>query len=122
MKLWSGIITDHLDASKAFYVRAFGCEVVFESEWFVLLQLGDSQLGFLTSNHESQAPIFQRPYLKQGAWIAIDVDDVDAEYDRIRSLDIPIEVPIRDEPWGDRHFVIVDPNGVGVDIVKHTVP
>lgn len=25
---------------------------------------------------------------------------------------------LRDEPWGDRHFVVVDPNGIGVDIVQ----
>lgn len=25
---------------------------------------------------------------------------------------------LRDEPWGDRHFVVVDPNGIGVDVVQ----
>ncbi|MBD0256676.1 MAG: glyoxalase, partial [Cytophagales bacterium] len=35
---------------------------------------------------------------------------------------VPIEVELRDEPWGDRHFAIVDPNGIGVDIVTYTPP
>jgi uncharacterized glyoxalase superfamily protein PhnB len=48
----------------------------------------------------------------------VDVPDVEAEYQRIRSMEVPIEAELRDEPWGDRHFVIVDPNGIGVDIVQ----
>jgi uncharacterized glyoxalase superfamily protein PhnB len=27
-------------------------------------------------------------------------------------------VPLRDEPWGDRHFAVVDPNGIGVDVLQ----
>ncbi|RYY52113.1 MAG: glyoxalase, partial [Chitinophagaceae bacterium] len=23
-------------------------------------------------------------------------------------------------PWGDRHFAITDPNGVGIDLVKYS--
>lgn len=52
-------------------------------------------------------------------WIAVDVPDVDAQYARIKSLGVPIESELRDEPWGDRHFVIVDPNGIGIDVVQH---
>jgi len=29
---------------------------------------------------------------------------------------------LRDEPWGDRHFALRDPNGVGVDIVEYHQP
>jgi uncharacterized glyoxalase superfamily protein PhnB len=35
-----------------------------------------------------------------------------------RGLGISIEVPIRDEPWGDRHFAVLDPNGIPVDVVQ----
>ncbi|WP_137937625.1 VOC family protein [Chitinivorax sp. B] len=118
MKLWSGVITDKVQASRDFYVKLFGCEVVFDTEWFVLLQLGGGEIGFLQSGHESQAPIFQSAFQGQGMWVAIDVEDVDREHERIRSLGMSIEVPIRDEPWGDRHFVVIDPNGIGVDVVQ----
>jgi hypothetical protein len=42
-------------------------------------------------------------------WLVFDVKDVDAEYKRIQGMGVPIEVALRDEPWGDRHFVLVDP-------------
>jgi catechol 2,3-dioxygenase-like lactoylglutathione lyase family enzyme len=118
MKFWSGIITEKIEESKEFYVRLFNCAVIFESEWFILLRLGHSELGFMLPNLETQAPIFQAAFPGQGIWIAIDVNNVEAEYQRITALDIPIEVELRDEPWGDRHFAILDPNGIGIDIVQ----
>ena len=38
----------------------------------------------------------------------------------IRRKGIEVKIDIRDEPWGDRHFAIEDPNGVGVDIVTYS--
>lgn len=59
MKFWSGVVTEKLNESKEFYVRLFGCEVVYDSDWFVLLQLGPSELGFMQSGLETQSPIFR---------------------------------------------------------------
>lgn len=35
---------------------------------------------------------------------------------------IPIAIALRKEPWGDRHFAIIDPNGIGIDIVTYSAP
>jgi len=43
---------------------------------------------------ETQAAIFQPPS-GTGVW-TIDVDDVDAEYQRITAMGIPMEVELRD--------------------------
>ncbi|MFN0301527.1 MAG: VOC family protein [Burkholderiales bacterium] len=124
MKLWSGIVTEKVQESRDFYVRLFGCEVIYEGEggWFVLLRHGESELGFLRPNLDSQASIFRPAFQGKGIWVTVDVDDAQAEYARIQSLGMPIEVAIRDEPWGDRHFVIVDPNGIAVDVVERVQP
>lgn len=120
MKFWSGIVTDKVRESRDFYVRLFGCDVLYEGEddWVVLLQLGPSELGFLKPGLAAQAPIFRSPFRGEGVWIAVDVQDAEAEYRRIRALGVPIAVELRDEPWGDRHFAVVDPNGIGVDVVQ----
>lgn len=118
MKLWSGIVTPHVHASRDFYVKLFGCNVVFESDWFVLLELGGGEIGFLLPDLEAQAKPFRTPLQGQGMWITIDVEDVDATCERLRALGVNIEVPPRDEPWGERHFVVLDPNGIGVDVVQ----
>jgi len=120
MKLWTGVVTEKVQESRDFYVGLFGCEVIYEGEggWFVLLGLGESELGFMKPGLDFQAPVFRGAFPGQGMWVTIDVDDVDVQHERIRSLGIPIAAPIRDETWGDRHFVVLDPNGIPVDLVQ----
>jgi len=119
MKLWTGIITEKLNESKAFYQSLLEAQVLFENEWFVLLNMEGFQLGLMLPNLTHQAPIFRSPLAGPGVWFTIDVDKVDEQYARIKSLDFEIAVDIRDEPWGDRHFAVKDPNGIGIDFVKH---
>ena len=94
--------------------------MIYEGEdgWVVLLRFGNSEIGFMKPDLESQAAIFRPAFQGRGLWIALDVEDAEAEYRRIQATGTPIEVALRDEPWGDRHFAVVDPNGIGVDVVQ----
>ncbi len=58
----------------------------------------------------------------KGVFITIEVEDVDASTSASKHFNVPIEIDLRDEPWGDRHFAVVDPNGVGIDIVTYKGP
>ena len=121
-KIYTGIITHKLEESKAFYMKNFGFKVKFENDWFVLLHTGgetDFQLAFMLPDQPTQAPVFQKVYKGQGMWITVEVDDVDQAYEEIKSMYLPIETELRDEPWGERHFTIIDPNGIGVDVVSY---
>ena len=124
MKLWTGFITENVRESRDFYSRVLECAVVHEEAgedgepWFVLLRLGQTELGFMKPGLEFQAPIFRSAFRGEGAWIAVDVHDVEAEHARIRALGVAIAADLREEPWGDKHFVILDPNGIGVDLVQ----
>lgn len=122
MKLNAGIITDKLQETKSFYTNTLNFGVAFENEFYVLLHTPDhsAQLSFLLPDHPSQQPLFQPPFAGRGVYLTIEVDDVDAVYKKIKASGVPIQIELRDEPWGDRHFAIVDPNGVGIDIVTYT--
>lgn len=122
MKLNAGIVTDKLTETKSFYVDTLNFGVSFENEFYMLLHTpgGQSEVSFLLPNHETQQALFQSVFQGKGVYLTIEVDDVDAEYLRIRKLGVPIMVELRDEPWGDKHFAIVDPNGIGIDIVTNT--
>jgi catechol 2,3-dioxygenase-like lactoylglutathione lyase family enzyme len=124
MKLNAGIITDKLAETKAFYQQVLNFGVTFENEFYLLMHTPNQQaeLSFLLPNHPSQQPLFQPPFAGKGVYLTIEVDDVDAEYDRIRALAIPLEIDMREEPWGDRHFALVDPNGIGIDLVTYAPP
>jgi len=124
MKLNAGIITSKLAESKAFYLNNLGFGVTFENEFYLLLHTSNNEalISFLLPNHPSQQPIFHKPFQGQGMYLTIEVDDVDKIYIELKNKGVGIKIEIRDEPWGDRHFAIEDPNGIGIDIVKYSPP
>lgn len=124
MKLNAGIITEKLTETKEFYTNVLDFGVSFENEFYLLLHTPDksAEISFLKPNHPSQMPIFQSPFNGKGVYLTIEVEDVDKTYELTKSKGVKIEIEIKDEPWGDRHFAIIDPNGIGIDIVTYSEP
>lgn len=124
MKLNAGIITKKLEETKAFYTGKLGFTVVFENEFYLLLQTpgGNDQLSFLLPDHPTQSPVFRPAFAGKGVYLTLEVEDVDAAYRRMKDLGVPIEAALRNEAWGDRHFAVKDPNGIGIDLVTYTKP
>ena len=124
MKLNAGIITDNLTATREFYTSVLGFGVSFENDFYLLLHTpgAASEVAFLLPNHSSQHPLFHPPYTGNGVYFTVEVEDVDALYRQVTQHGVSIAVELRDEPWGDRHFAILDPNGIAIDIVTHTPP
>ncbi len=124
MKLNAGIITHKITETKEFYTQKLGFQVHFENDFYLLLGTpkGDYEISFLLPNHPTQKPIFQDEFAGRGVYLTIEVDDVDALYAELQAKNIPIEIEIRDEEWWDRHFAIVDHNGIGIDFVTYSQP
>lgn len=122
MKLNSGIVTDKLIETKKFYIDMLGFGITFENEFYLLLHTPnhEAEISFLLPNHPSQQKLFQKPFTGQGMYLTIEVEDVDKVYSDLKNKGVEIKIDIRDEPWGDRHFAIQDPNGIGIDIVKYS--
>ncbi|UXX78682.1 VOC family protein [Reichenbachiella carrageenanivorans] len=122
MKLNAGIITSKLAETKEFYCEVLNFGVTFENDFYLLLHTPnhEAEVSFLLPDHPSQQPIFQRPFLNQGVYLTIEVNDVDSIYEELKGKGVEMKIGIRDEPWGDRHFAIQDPNGIGIDIVKYS--
>jgi catechol 2,3-dioxygenase-like lactoylglutathione lyase family enzyme len=51
-----------------------------------------------------------------------EVEDPDAVYRDVQAAGLPILTPLRDEAFGQRHFITVDPNGTLIDIIKPIPP
>jgi len=122
MKLNAGIVTEKIAETKAFYTGFLNFGVTFENEFYLLLHTPnkEAEISFLLPNHPSQQPLFQKPFAGQGMYLTIEVEDVDKVYNEIKRKGIEIKIDLRNEPWGDRHFAIQDPNGIGIDIVKYS--
>jgi len=124
MKLNAGIITEKLAESKAFYTQVLQFGVTFENDFYLLLHTPnqEAEISFLLPNHPSQQPLFQKPFTQQGVYLTIEVENVDDYYYKLKEQGVPIAIDLREETWGDRHFAIIDPNGIGIDIVTYSAP
>lgn len=124
MKLNAGIITEKLQETKAFYTRVLDFGITFENEFYLLLHTPGKggELSFLLPNHPSQQSLFHKPFKGEGVYVTIEVEDVEEVYTRLKKKGAAIKIALRNEPWGDKHFAIEDPNGVGIDIVQYAQP
>jgi catechol 2,3-dioxygenase-like lactoylglutathione lyase family enzyme len=110
-------------ASREFYVSTFGFRVIFDSGWYVQLEAPDGsrpQLGVVERDHESVPEPHRRD--PAGVLVSIEVDDVDAVYARIASSGLEVALSLRDEAFGQRHFMVVEPSGALVDVIKPIPP
>lgn len=117
------LMSDKIAATRDFYVQHFGFQITFEADWYVSLKSADSryELAFVAYNHETVVADYQKPV--QGLLLNFEVDDVDAEYDRlITDTGLPLKRALLTEDFGQRHFAIADPNGVLIDIIQVTAP
>lgn len=106
-----------------FYRRHFGFEPAFESDWYIHLQSADDpgvNLAVLDCHHETVPEGFRHPV--RGMLVNFEVDDVDAEHERLVAEGVPIVRPLKSEAFGQRHFITHDPAGVLVDVITVIPP
>ena len=117
------LMTDDVAATMAFYVAHFRFKPLFESDWYVHLQSSEDKrvnLGIVAGDHETIPP--EGRGKSCGLLINFEVKDPDAIYERLVAAGLPILRSLRDEPFGQRHFITRDPNGVLIDVIKPIPP
>lgn len=117
------IMTGDIAGTASFYTEHFGFEPLFSADWYVHLQSKESEhvkLAILDGSHET-IPEAGRGHVS-GLLLNFEVEDVDAVYERLKAAGLPIRRDIRDEDFGQRHFITADPNGVLIDIITPIPP
>ncbi|MGN6305069.1 MAG: VOC family protein [Mesorhizobium sp.] len=117
------LMTGDVTATMRFYVEHFRFKPLFESDWYVHLQSTEDKrvnLGIVQGDHET-IPEAGRGRAS-GLLINFEVRDVDAVHARVAAAGLPILRSLRDEPFGQRHFITQDPNGVLIDVIKPIPP
>ncbi|MDE3725253.1 glyoxalase/bleomycin resistance/extradiol dioxygenase family protein [Nocardiopsis sp. N85] len=113
-----------LREARDFYVTWFDFEETFAADWYVSLRRPgppDAELALLDPTHPTVPEGFREP--ARGILLNFEVEDVDAEWERlvVRGGLRP-ELEIRTEAFGQRHFIVADPNGVLVDVITEIPP
>ncbi|MEQ8444111.1 MAG: VOC family protein [Alphaproteobacteria bacterium] len=117
------ILTDDVTGTSRFYQDHFRFRPAFEADWYVHLQSAEDEsvnLAILNGTHET-IPAAGRGRTA-GLILNFEVEDVDREYEMAERGGLPILLALRDEPFGQRHFITQDPNGVLIDVIKPIPP
>lgn len=68
---------------------------------------------------ENKPNVLHGSYPGKGIVFSFEVDDSEKEYKRLKALVINITFDLKDEEWGQRHFMVTDSSGMILDIAQH---
>lgn len=118
------IMTSRLPASREFYVTHLGFEETFASDWYVSLRRPGPpayELALLDHTHPTVPAGFREP--ARGLLLNFEVADVNAEWERlVVRAGLEPQLTLRSEDFGQRHFIVADPNGVLIDVITEIAP
>jgi catechol 2,3-dioxygenase-like lactoylglutathione lyase family enzyme len=117
MKILTNICSDDLQKSKDFYVELLNFKVKYDSDWYVQLcspKDSDIEYGIIQRDHALVPKEYQNT--PNGMYVTFVVEDVDAIYNKALEMNIPIIQQPRNEFYGQRRFLVRDPNGCLIDI------
>lgn len=116
-RILTNICSDRLGESKDFYVSLLGFEVKYDSDWYVqLCSPLNRELEFGIISRTSGLVPAQYQKAPTGMYVTFVVQDVDAVYSKAVSLGLTIIQEPKNEFYGQRRFLTVDPNGCLIDI------
>ncbi|WP_194774517.1 VOC family protein [Pararhodonellum marinum] len=115
-RLMTNICSDRLTESKNFYTKLFDFEVNYDSDWFVHLISKDKQLelGIIKKNHEVVPKGVRND--PAGFYVTFVVENVDLVFKIAKAAGFDILEEPTDTFYGQRRFLLKDPNGAIVDV------
>lgn len=117
------LLSKDVPGASAFYQSHFGFRPLYETEWYVHLQAADdpqTNLALVAQDHPTIPDIGRGR--TGGVILNFEVKDVDAQHARLLSEGVEIALPLRDEDFGQRHFILSGPDGVLIDIITPIPP
>jgi catechol 2,3-dioxygenase-like lactoylglutathione lyase family enzyme len=113
------LLADDPAESSRFFTEHLGFREIFRSDWYVSLAHADRpeyEIAFVHHGHESV------PQELRGAatrvLLNVEVADAAGAYARLRKAGLRILLPLRDEPWGQRHFIGATAGGAHLDVIE----
>lgn len=67
---------------------------------------------------ENQPKFLHGSYSGSGMVLSFEVDDAKEEFAKLKELGATFELELKDEEWGQRHFMLKDPSGMSLDVVQ----
>lgn len=112
-----------VEGAARFYETHFGFVRIFSAEWYVQLRATAGhpfEIALIVADHETIPEPGRGP--TRAMILSLYVEDAAAEHARLVAAGIPIAQPLRDEVFGQRHFIATDPNGLYIDVITQIEP
>lgn len=113
------LLSTDVAAAAKFYCDHLHFTPLYTSDWYVHLQSADdpaSNLAIVDCHHDTiPAPARGKT---GGVILNFEVEDPDAQHARLAGAGLAILLPLRDEAFGQRHFIAAAPDGVLIDIIR----
>lgn len=120
--IYSVIMTDKIEESRLFFETYFGFTESFSSDWYIsLIHPDGGELAFIDVKHETIPNIYRSSV--KGMIINIEVENATQVYEDVkRKNESIIVMHLRDEEYGQRHFMVQDTNDILVDVIEVIPP
>jgi lactoylglutathione lyase len=109
-----------LDRTVGFYLRVLAFRLLDDRRAdevpYIYMQRGDVRIGAVTHSGVVSEDVRRPPV---GVELVLEVDDLDAERDRIVAAGWPLYEDITERPWGLRDFRLFDPDGYYWRVTTH---
>jgi uncharacterized glyoxalase superfamily protein PhnB len=116
------MVAVNLEELKQYYESVFGFSAVFydPSFYFHLVSpKSGAQLGFLLPDHATQPEFLHPVMFTDGYVISLEVRDAAQAYAEAEDMNLNVVMDLKEEAWGQIHFILQDPAGFRVDVVQH---
>lgn len=115
-RLLLNVLSDDLEASKAFYTTLFDFEVDYDSDWFVHLISTSHQLELgIMSINSTILPKGIQPQ-PRGFYLTLVVSDVNAVFEVAKNQELDVLSEPEDTFYGQRRLVLESPEGSIIDV------
>ncbi|WAA67115.1 VOC family protein [Microbacterium oxydans] len=115
------LMVDDVAATARFYREELGFDVSFEADWYVSLRFEGGELAILDRTHETIPEGFREPV--RGLLLNLEVPDAAAAHARlVGERGLPERLSLREEDFGQRHFIVEAPGGVLIDVIEPIEP
>ena len=120
------LFVDDLEASLAFYTGALGFEEDHRSPGYAAIRNGSVLLGLGLASGLPASHYFAPDALRRergiGVEIVLEVDDLQACYERAAAARARVVSPIRAQPWRAMDFRLADPDGYYIRVTSSSGP
>jgi uncharacterized glyoxalase superfamily protein PhnB len=113
------LTVSNVKISSDFLIKHFGFKEKMSAEGFASLIHEQSGINVIYMQTGIDVlPEFLRNVSVAGTILAFVTTNLEAEEERLKAAGVPISMPLQTEEWGEKLFMVTDPNGVVIELVE----